>query len=305
MYIPALAIHGGSGIISKSQEYRQRRKKYHHALRQALDQGFDLLSNHNPALEVVTRVVCLLEDCELFNAGKGSVYTAKGDHRMDAAVMEGTHGRAGAVAGIQGIKNPVLLAKAVMQKTPFVFISGDEALELAHSQELECKPSAYFDTPQRYEQLQQAKELGKVQLDHSENDEYGTVGAVAVDTAGHVAAATSTGGLTNKTWGRIGDSPIIGAGTYAKDQTCAVSCTGHGEYFIRAVAAYDLSCRMEYGGLPLHQAAADVINKQVHSMGGRGGLIAVDASGNIAMPFSTQGMYRGMKNDHTSFTQIY
>ena len=307
MPIPAIAVHGGSGTIPKSLQKPKVKQRYFDALQQALGIGFEMLQDNKSALETVAEAVCSLEDCELFNAGKGSVFTAKGDHEMDAALMEGTKQKAGAVTGIQGVKNPVLLAKKVMEQSQYVFLGGKDATEFAHQQGLEFKPSSYFDTQYRYDQWQQVKGSEAVKLDHSSEDDqkFGTVGAVAVDRDGHVAAATSTGGLTNKAWGRIGDSPIIGAGTYANNKTCAVSCTGYGEFFIRGVAAYDVSCLMEYKGLSLEQAAATVINKRVKKLGGTGGLISVDAQGNIAMPYSSEGMYRGMKNSHDSFTQIY
>lgn len=307
MSLPTIAVHGGSGTISKSLQKPEIKKKYHTALQKALNTGFEMLANTSTALETVTQAVRILEDCELFNAGKGSVYTAKGEHEMDAAIMEGTEMNAGAVCGIQGVKNPILLANAVMKHTSFVFLSGEEALDFARQQNMDFKPASYFDNQRRYEQWQQVKDSGEVKLDHSGNSDhkFGTVGAVAIDANGHVAAATSTGGMTNKAWGRIGDSPMIGAGTYANNATCAVSCTGHGEFFIRSVAAHDVSCRIEYKGLSLQKAAEEVINKRIKKLGGEGGLIAVDAKGNIAMPFNTEGMYRGMKNNQKSFTQIY
>lgn len=307
MYKPAIAVHGGSGTISSSIQDPDIKKKYLNVLREAVDTGFELLKNKKSALEGVTRAVCILEDSELFNAGKGSVFTAKGGHEMDAAVMEGTNLEAGAVAGIQGIKNPVLLADDVMQNTPYVFLAGKDAMEYARHKGFSVMPDSYFFAQHRYDQWQDVKGSGEVKLDHSssgDDQKFGTVGAVAVDKTGKVAAATSTGGMTNKAWGRIGDSPVIGAGTYANNKTCAVSCTGHGEYFIRGVVAYDLSCRMEYGGMSLEQAADEVINKRMKGMGGEGGLIAVDTHGNITMPFNTEGMYRGMKNDHSFLTQI-
>lgn len=303
---PAIAVHGGSGTISSSIQDPDIREKYLNVIREAVDTGFDLLKNKKSAIECVTRAVCILEDSELYNAGRGSVFTAKGVHEMDAATMEGTNLEAGAVAGIQGIKNPVLLADDIRQNTPYVFLAGKEAMEYACRKGFASMPELYFFTQHRYDQWQDVKGSGEVKLDHSsgEDQKVGTVGAVAVDGKGNLAAATSTGGMTNKAWGRVGDSPVIGAGTYANNKTCAVSCTGHGEYFIRGVVAYDVSCRMEYGGMSLEQAADEIINKRMKDMGGEGGLIAVDAQGNISMPFNTEGMYRGMKNDHKTFTQI-
>lgn len=307
MKIPAIAVHGGSGAIPTSIQKPDVKKKYLSALREALDGGYAVLENEQTALEAVTTAVCSLEDCELFNAGKGSVFTAKGEHEMDAAVMEGESLKAGAVAGIQGIKNPVLLANDILQNSDHVFLAGKEAIEYARQRNFNFMPPSYFFTQYRYDQWQKMKGSGEVRLDHSSGDDsgFGTVGAVAVDSNGNVAAATSTGGMTNKAWGRIGDSPMIGAGTYANNETCAVSCTGHGEYFIRGVAAYDVSSRIEYGGMNLEQAVEKVIHERVKNMGGEGGLIAVDSRGNISMPFSSHGMYRGVKNDGQRITQVF
>jgi len=306
MNIPAIAVHGGSGTIPSSIQDSSIKKKYFNALRQALEEGYSLLNNDVPALEAVTKTVCILEDCELFNAGKGSVFTAKGDHEMDAAIMEGKDLKAGAVAGIQGIKNPILLAKDVMQETDFVFLAGSEAMEFANRQNYELMPDSYFFTQLRYDQWTKIRGSEEVKLDHSadEDPHHSTVGAVAADNEGNVAAATSTGGMTNKAWGRVGDSPLIGAGTYANNKTCAISCTGHGEYFIRGVAAYDVSCLMEYKNMSLEEAANEVVFKRLKTLGGEGGLIAVDAYGNLSLPFNTEGMYRGMKNKHHTMTQI-
>lgn len=307
MNTPAIAVHGGSGTIPSSLQNSDTEKSYLDGLQEALDAGFNLLEKKKSALESVTKAVSILEDCELFNAGKGSVFNAKGKHEMDASVMDGKSLNAGAVAGIQGVKNPVLLAEDILRNTPFVFLAGNEAMEYANRQNFKIMPDSYFFTNYRYDQWQEIKGSAEVKLDHSSgsDSDLGTVGAVAVDTKGNVAAATSTGGLTNKSWGRIGDSPMIGAGTYANNKTCAVSCTGYGEFFIRAVAAYDVSCRMKYGGMNLEQAAREVIHKLLKKMGGEGGLIAVDAMGNISMPFNTPGMYRGMKNDSQTITQIF
>lgn len=305
MSLPAIAIHGGTGTIPQSDKTPEVEKQYKNALQQTLDSGFDLLKKDDSALEAATQAICSLEDCELFNAGKGSVFTAKGEHEMDASIMEGSGLKAGAVAGIQGIKNPVLLAKSVLENSEYVLLAGDEALEFARRQGYEFMADSYFFTQKRYDQWMKVKGSSEVKLDHSDGKNLGTVGAVAVDTEGNVAAATSTGGMTNKAWGRIGDSPIIGAGTYANNATCAVSCTGHGEYFMRGVAAYDVSSLMEYKGKSLEQAADEVINHRVKNMGGEGGLIAVDALGNIALPFNCEAMYRGIKNKDSSFTAIY
>jgi L-asparaginase / beta-aspartyl-peptidase len=306
MNIPSIAVHGGSGTITSSIEDPKNKKNYLDALQEALEAGFSLLKNDGTALESVMKSVTILEDCELFNAGKGSVFTSKGDHEMDAAVMDGKNLNAGAVAGIKGIKNPVLFAEDIMKNTPFVFLAGNEAMEYARRQEYEILPDSYFFTQLRYDQWTSLRDSGEVKLDHSSDNElkFGTVGAVAVDSEGNLAAATSTGGMTNKAWGRVGDSPLIGAGTYANNKTCAISCTGHGELFIRGVVAYDVSCRMEYGGMSLEQATNEAIFTRLKNLGGQGGLIAVDAQGNISLPFNTEGMYRGMKNNRQTLTKI-
>ncbi|MFU8861953.1 MAG: isoaspartyl peptidase/L-asparaginase family protein [Cyclonatronaceae bacterium] len=306
MKIPALAIHGGSGTITFDGTNRELKKQYLEALNNALDEGFKMLTEGYSAAKCVCKAVMALEDCHLFNAGKGSVFTAKGEHEMDAAIMDGKTVEAGAVAGLSGVKNPVLVAYDVLQHTPFVMIAGEEAIEYARQNDFKFELDSYFYTQLRYDQWQQIKGEGEMKLDHSgEGAKFGTVGAVAVDVEGNVAAATSTGGMTNKAWGRVGDSPLIGAGTYANNKTCAVSCTGHGEHFIRGVVAHDVACRMEYGGKTLEQAANMVIYEKMKSVGGEGGLIAIDSSGNICMPFNTKGMYRGMKNRAQQITRIF
>ena len=305
MKIPAIAIHGGSGTIVFNAEDSDLKNQYLEALKSALDLGFKMLKEGCSATECTREAVKVLEDCDLFNAGKGSVFNAKGQHEMDAAIMDGKTLRAGAVAGLRGVKNPVLVAFDVLQNTPFVLIAGEDAIAYARQKEFVFETDSYFYTQLRYDQWQQIRGGDDMKLDHSgEGAKFGTVGAVAVDLEGNVAAATSTGGMTNKAWGRVGDSPLIGSGTYANNKTCAISCTGHGEYFIRGVVAYDVSCRMEYGGMKLEQAANPVIHKKLKRAGGEGGLIAVDSSGNICMPFNTGGMYRGMKNKMDSFTRI-
>ncbi len=305
MELPAIAIHGGSGTITFNTKDPDSEKPYLKALNNALDKGFEMLTDGCSATESVRKAVTVLEDCDLFNAGKGSVFTAKGQHEMDAAIMDGKTLKAGAVAGLQGVKNPVLVAYDILENTPFVMIAGEEAIEYARQKDFKFEPDSYFYNQLRYDQWQEIRGSGEVKLDHSgEGAKFGTVGAVAVDVEGNVAAATSTGGMTNKAWGRVGDSPLIGAGTYANNRTCAVSCTGHGEYFIRGVIAYDVSCMIEYGGKNLKEAANKVIHEKMKQMGGEGGLIAVDSSGNICMPFNTEGMYRGMKNKIDSFTLI-
>jgi beta-aspartyl-peptidase (threonine type) len=242
--------------------------------------------------------VILLENTPLFNAGKGSVFTNEGTHEMDAAIMDGKSLKAGAVSLITGVKNPIALARDVMEKSYHVFLAGEGAMQFARINGHEILSPEYFYDEVRYQQWLGIKDSDGFQLDHSvkKDGKFGTVGAVACDQYGNVAAATSTGGMTNKKFGRVGDSPMIGAGTYANNNTCAVSCTGSGEFFIRGVVAYDVSCLIEYKGLSLHEASKEVIMKRILSIGGDGGLIAVDAQGNIAMPFNTEGMYRACRS---------
>lgn len=306
MNLPAIAIHGGAGTIPRSDMTPEVEKNYRKALQKALDVGFEVLKKQGPSMEAVAQAVCCLEDCSLFNAGKGSVFTAKGTHEMDASIMEGSTLKAGAVAGIQGIKNPVRVARRVLEDTKYVLLAGEEAMEFARHHEFEFMPDSYFFSQERYDQWMEIKGSDQIMLDHSSGNKpnLGTVGAVAVDAKGNLAAATSTGGMTNKAWGRVGDSPIIGAGTYANNRTCAVSCTGYGEYFMRSVTAYDVSCLMEYKKMSLEQAVDKAIIR-VKKLGGEGGLIAVDALGNIALTFNSEGMYRGMKNSRRNFTAIH
>jgi len=293
----SIAIHGGAGTLLKGQMTPEKETAYISGLQLAIDAGYETLATGGSALDAVTAAVILLENNPLFNAGKGSVFTAKGHHEMDASIMEGKHLKAGAVSLISGIKNPILLARDVMEKSEHVFLAGEGALEFAKSMGYILEEDSYFYNQFRYDQWQEIKDSDHFQLDHSvlKESKFGTVGAVACDMSGNVAAATSTGGMTNKKWGRIGDSPIIGAGNYANNTTCAVSCTGSGEYFIRGVVAYDVSCLMEYKGMSLEDAANEVIHHRILNLGGDGGLIAVDALGNIAMPFNTEGMYRGYR----------
>ncbi len=291
----SLAIHGGAGTITRNSLTAEKEQHYRDALLEALVAGESILKSGGSALDAVMQAVMSLEDCPLFNAGRGSVFTATGQHEMDASIMRGDTLDAGAVAGVKGIKNPVVLARAVMEQSEHVMLSGLGAETFAKETGITFESEKYFYTEQRFQQLQEAIRGGKVQLDHtlSENKKFGTVGAVAKDQQGNLAAATSTGGMTNKKFNRIGDSPIIGAGTYANNKTCAVSCTGHGEFFIRAVVAYDVSCLMEYKGLSLEEACRMVVQDKLVKIGGEGGLIAVDYSGNISLPFNSEGMYRG------------
>lgn len=291
----SLAIHGGAGTLLRGQMTPAKENEYTAALQQALDAGHIILRKAGSALDAVEAAVRVLEDCPLFNAGRGSVFTADGTHQMDAAIMEGRNRNAGAVSLITGIRNPISLARDVMEKSNHVFLAGDGAMHFAKTLGYTLEEPSYFHNDLRHKQWLDLHDSEAFQLDHSDkkDSKFGTVGAVACDVHGNLAAATSTGGMTNKKWGRVGDSPMIGAGTYANNATCAISCTGSGEFFIRGVVAYDVSCLMEYRGLSLADAAHEVIQNRVLQLGGDGGLIAVDAQGNIAMPFNTEGMYRG------------
>jgi L-asparaginase / beta-aspartyl-peptidase len=294
----SIAIHGGAGTLVKGLMTPELEAQYQLALKIARDEGYSTLANGGSALDAVELAVKLLEDTPLFNAGKGSVFTNEGTHEMDAAIMDGKSLKAGSVSLITGVKNPIALARDVMEKSYHVFLAGEGAMQFARINGHEILSPEYFYDEVRYQQWQGIKDSDGFQLDHSvkKDGKFGTVGAVACDQYGNVAAATSTGGMTNKKFGRVGDSPMIGAGTYANNNTCAVSCTGSGEFFIRGVVAYDVSCLMEYKGLSLHEASNEVIMKRVLYIGGDGGLIAVDAHGNIAMPFNTEGMYRACRS---------
>ncbi len=290
----ALAIHGGAGTLIKGDMTPEKEAAYRAALEDALDNGYRLLSSGGSAIDAVEAAVIILENCPLFNAGKGSVFTAEGKHEMDASIMNGSNLKAGAVGLISGIKNPVSLARDVMEHSGHVFLAGEGALQFARMRGYQLEDPAYFHEDFRYRQWLEIRDSEDFQLDHASkrNSKFGTVGAVACDMNGHLAAATSTGGMTNKKFGRLGDSPMIGAGNYANNKTCAVSCTGSGEYFIRGVVAYDVSCLMEFKGLSLAEACRMVIHERLAAIGGDGGLVAVDASGNVALPFNTEGMYR-------------
>lgn len=293
----SIAIHGGAGTLIKGLMTPEKEEQYKAALSNALEKGYAILDNGGSAIDAVEASVIALEDSPLFNAGKGSVFTNEGTHEMDAAIMDGKTLEAGAVSLIRGIKNPIALARDVMEKSDHVFLAGEGAMRFAKSLDYKLESPDYFYDELRYQQWQEIKDSDSFQLDHStkKDNKFGTVGAVACDQDGNIAAATSTGGMTNKRWGRVGDSPMIGAGNYANNKTCAVSCTGSGEFFIRGVVAYDVSCLMEYKGMSVAEAASEVIRKRLLEIGGDGGLIAVDAKGNIAMPFNTEGMYRAFK----------
>jgi L-asparaginase / beta-aspartyl-peptidase len=288
----ALAIQGGAGTIPRAEISKEREAAYRDGLQQALTRGWEVLNGGGSALDTVEATVRVLEDIPLFNAGRGSVFTNDERHEMDAAIMSGEDLRAGAVAVVEGVKHMITLARRVMEKTEHVLLCGSGAEEFAREVDSEFAPPEYFFDAFRYEQLLEARRENVVRLDHSSVNKIGTVGAVACDALGHLAAATSTGGMTNKRFGRIGDTALIGAGIYADDRTCAVSCTGHGEFFMRAVAAYDVACLMKYKGLTLQEACEQTINQTLREMGGEGGLVAVDRMGNVALTFNSEGMYR-------------
>ncbi|MCF8448810.1 MAG: isoaspartyl peptidase/L-asparaginase [Taibaiella sp.] len=300
----SIAIHGGAGTILRSTMTPALQLQYENGLQDALHAGYSILAAGGSSLDAVAAAVASLEDFALFNAGKGAVFNSAGKHEMDAAIMNGKTLEAGGVCGVNGIKNPVRLARAVMEHSGHVLLAGMGAEDFARLQGFEFEPDSYFYTEQRYKQWQEALLEGKVQLDHSDK-KFGTVGAAALDKDGNLAAATSTGGMTNKKYGRIGDSPIPGAGTYANNKTCAISCTGHGELFIRSVVAYDISCLIEYKGLSLHDACKLVVYDKLVKIGGEGGLVAVDNQGNVSMPFNSEGMYRACRTKDRNEVKIY
>lgn len=307
--VPTLVVHGGAGTIKRVNMTPQQEEAYHATLRVALDTGYSVLEKGGKSTEAVIAAITVLENSPLFNAGKGSVFTNDLRNELDASIMDGSNLMAGAVAGVTTIKNPIIAAHAVMIKSNHVMLTGKGAEKFAAEQGLEIVDPSYFFDSARYEQIMRIKEneSGKhVAPGKSDQKKFGTVGAVALDRYGNLAAGTSTGGMTNKKYGRIGDSPIIGAGTYANNKTCAVSCTGHGEYFMRGVVAYDISALMEYRGLSLHEAADSVIMRKLIEKGGDGGVIGIDRSGTIVMTFNTEGMHRGyIKKRGEAQTFIY
>lgn len=294
----AFAIHGGAGTIDRSTLTPERERAYRAGLERSLKAGYEVLKKGGSSLDAVEAAVRLLEDDPHFNAGKGAVFTDAGTNELDAAIMDGKTLGAGAVASVKHVKNPISLARLVMEKSPHVMMDCAGAEAFAKQMGVKLVDEKYFYTEERWQSLQKVKEAekhaaaGGKKFFISDQDRHGTVGAVALDRAGNLAAATSTGGMTNKRAGRIGDSPVIGAGTYANNATCAVSATGDGEYFIRSVVAHDVSALMEYRGLSVQEATQQVLDK-VQKLGGAGGLIAIDRKGNIAQPFNTSGMYRG------------
>ena len=290
-----LVIHGGAGTITREKMSPEKEAEYRGKITEALTVGYEILEKGNSSLDAVEAVVRIMEDSPLFNAGKGAVFTNAGTNELDASIMDGSALQAGAVAGVKTVKNPISAARKVMEKTWHVMLSGDGADHFAAEQGLEIVDNNYFYTERRWNALKKAQE----------EEKHGTVGCVALDKKGNIAAGTSTGGLTNKRWGRVGDTPIIGAGTYANNETCGVSGTGQGEYFIRGNIAYDVSALMIYRSLTVNDAAGQVIDK-LSGRGGRGGLIAMDKNGNIAMSFNTEGMYRGYRvNGSESIIKIY
>lgn len=319
--IPVLAIHGGAGTINRAALSAEAEREYRDALRNILEKGRDALADGASALDAVTLAVSMLEDCPLFNAGRGAVYTSAETHELDAAIMDGETLRTGALSCVHGVKNPIRAARVVMEQSPHVLMTGDGAMAFLRARGVEFMPDAYFDTEQRLEQLRlaQAVRPDAMVLDHDgaaagkmgfagnpldEKTKMGTVGAVAMDAQGRLAAATSTGGMTNKLPGRVGDTPIVGAGCYADDGV-AVSCTGSGEYFIRLVVGHDVAARMRYQGAALDDAVRAVLER-VGALGGTGGLIAVDREGNVSLPFISEGMYRGcVRGNETVRVAIY
>src|SRR6478609_3579404 len=295
-----IVIHGGAGTILKEDMTPELEAAYFEGLQQALDISYAVLEEGGTAINAIKAALVLLEDNVLFNAGRGSVFTKKGVQEMDAAIMDGIDLSAGAVAGVRNVRNPIELATEVMRNSNHVFLSGKGANDFAIKQGVKLEPDEYFFSQFRYDQWKSIRDSDNYSLDHTHqrleelmrDKKFGTVGAVACDGKGNIAAATSTGGMTNKKYGRIGDSPIIGIGTYANNKTCAISCTGHGEPFIRSVAAYDVSCLMEYKGYTLHEAMDIVVNKKLMAMDGEAGMIGIDAQGNHAMILNSAGMYR-------------
>ncbi len=296
-----IVIHGGAGTILKENMTDSLEEEYKRVLDLAVSKGYDILKNGGNSLDAVTQTIIILEDSPLFNAGKGAVFTNEGKNELDASIMDGKSKAAGAVASVTRVKNPITLARAIMEVSEHVMMVGPGAEKFAEQNGVELVDPNYFFTAKRWEGLKKAKELEKTELDHAaalhydvtiKDQKFGTVGCVALDKKGNIAAGTSTGGMTNKRYGRVGDAPIIGAGTYADNATCGVSATGWGEFFIRNVVAYDIAAQMQYKNVSLADAAKETIQKKVPEMGGDGGIIAIDKDGNIIMEFNTAGMYR-------------
>src|SRR5688572_17378162 len=316
-YPITLVIHGGAGNISRQNMTAEKEKAYQEGLNAALTAGYAILEKGGTSLDAVEAAVRVMEDSPLFNAGKGAVFTNEGKNELDAAIMDGSNLKAGSVASVSTVRNPISAARAVMERSEHVMMVGRGAEIFAQEKGLQIVSPEYFFTEPRFKQLQKAREDEKPKLDHSsdttgsilpiflEGKKFGTVGAIALDKHGNLAAATSTGGMTNKRYGRVGDAPIIGAGTYANNQTCAVSATGHGEYFIRYAVAHDVSALMEYKKRSVKKAAEEVVMEKLVKAGGEGGVIALDRKGNIAMPFNSSGMFRGFKTEKESEVKIF
>ncbi len=301
----AIVIHGGAGTIKKTNMTPEQENAYREKLQEAINTGYTILENGGTSLDAIQRTINIMEDSPLFNAGKGAVFNSLGKNEMDASIMDGNTLNCGAVAGVKHIKNPINAARMVMDRTRHVLLSGKGAEDFAKQFDIVFVEDSYFYTKKRFQQLQKSQEKNKVQLDHAflntknliDDHKFGTVGAVALDKNGNIAAATSTGGLTNKKYGRIGDSPIIGAGTYANNKTCGISCTGTGEYFIRTLAAHEASNLMQYKELSLQKSLENVI-QQIGNLGGHGGMVGLDYKGTIAWSFNTEGMYRAYKKSN-------
>jgi beta-aspartyl-peptidase (threonine type) len=303
----SLAIHGGAGTILRSKMTQEREAAYHAGLRRSLEAGRTILAAGGSALDAVSAAVMALEDEPLFNAGRGAVYTSAGRQEMDAAIMDGSDRSAGAVAGICGPRNPILAARAVMEHSGHVVLIGESAMDFCRRQGLAFEEPSYFYTEQRWQALHDTLAMRRSgEEDQDESRKHGTVGAVARDRNGNLAAATSTGGMTAKAPGRVGDTPVIGAGTWADNETCAISATGHGEIFIRYAAAHEIAARMRHGGQSLEEASRAVVLDMLAPAGGSGGVIAVDRAGNVSLPFNCSGMYRGVaRGDGSILTAIY
>ena len=291
----AIVIHGGAGTILKKNMSDEKERLYKEKLKEAISIGYQILKDGGSSLDAVEQTILILENSPLFNAGKGAVFTHEMKNELDASIMDGSNLNAGAVAGVTIIKNPIKAARAVMEESEHVLLAGKGAESFAIAQNIDTVNPSYFYTEKSANSLKR----------RIENEKHGTVGCVALDINGNLAAGTSTGGMTNKKWGRIGDSPIIGAGTYANNKTCAVSCTGWGEFYIRGVVAHDISAMMEYGGLSLKKAAQKVVHEKLTQLGGTGGIIAIDQKGNIVMEFNTDGMYRAFMTEDSSGIYIY
>ncbi len=301
----AIAIHGGAGTITRDNMSKEMENKYMIALDEALTIGEEILKKGGTSLDAVERTIMYMENSPLFNAGKGAVFTHDGTNEMDASIMDGRTQNAGAVSGVSNIRNPITAARAVMERSEHVMLSGKGAEEFAVDQGIEIVDPSYFYTERRWQSLQRVIEQEQEAETMSEEDKHGTVGVVALDQHGNLAAGTSTGGMTNKKYNRIGDAPIIGAGTYADNASCAVSSTGHGEYFIRYAVAHDIAARVEYKGISLQKAAEEVVLEKLVEKGGSGGIISVDRYGNIAMVFNSEGMYRAKSTPNGREIKIY